>query len=101
MAHFYAEIQGNRGLASRMGDVSSGIWGHIRGWNIGGEVLMDEHDGVDRVEFYLTGGSNGGPSEKLFIMTVELTPGGPRVTAIGKNFAHLLTTMEPGHLPKR
>ena len=101
MAHFYAEIQGNRGLASRMGDEASGIWGHVRGWSIGGEVLMDVHEGNDRVEFYLTGGSNGSPSEKLFIMTVELTPGGLRVVSIGKNFAHLLTTMEPGYISKR
>jgi hypothetical protein len=40
MAQFYAEIQGNRGQASRMGTKATGIWGHIRGWNIGAKVEL-------------------------------------------------------------
>jgi hypothetical protein len=41
------------------------MWGHIRGWNIGGEVICEynEEDG-DTVTFYLTGGSNGGSQRK-------------------------------------
>jgi len=35
MAQFYAAIQGNRGEATRIGTASSGIEGHIRGWNCG------------------------------------------------------------------
>lgn len=60
MARYYAEIQGNRGKASRMGTASSGIWGHIRGWNIGVEVdchpdpTSPEYDVCD---VYETGGS--------------------------------------------
>lgn len=38
MSHFYGEIQGNRGLASRQGTKNSGIWAHIRGWNVGVKI---------------------------------------------------------------
>lgn len=60
MSHFYAEIQGNRGLASRQGTANSGIWGHIRGWNCGIEVrgIINE-DGEDEFLVYATRGSNG------------------------------------------
>ena len=44
MARFYAEIQGNRGKASRMGSKDSGIWGHIRGWSVGARVTWYVND---------------------------------------------------------
>ena len=67
MAHFYAEIKGNRGEASRMGSKESGIRGHIRGWNVGVEVSCyhDERTGKDVCYVYLTGGSNGSSSPKF------------------------------------
>ena len=65
MAHFYADIQGNRGGASRMGTPNSGITGHIRGWSVGARVFISEVDGVDVVTVYATGGSNGHKAEKL------------------------------------
>lgn len=60
MAHFYGDIQGNRGQATRMGTKSSGIDGHIRGWNIGAKVYCqyNEKTGKDEVTVYITGGSN-------------------------------------------
>jgi len=60
MARFYAEIQGNRGTASRMGTANSGIQSHIRGWDIGVKVIggVDEN-GNDVFHVYKTGGSNG------------------------------------------
>jgi hypothetical protein len=72
MSQFYAEIQGNRGLASRQGSKSSGIWGHIRGWNIGALVTCDHIDGRDVVRVYRTSGSNGGENDELI---AEFTKG--------------------------
>ena len=60
MAHFYAEIQGNKGIASRMGTKGSGIWCHIRGWDIGVNVQIshNEKTGKDEIYVFKTGGSN-------------------------------------------
>jgi hypothetical protein len=66
MAHFYAEIKGNRGEATRMGTKESGIRGHIRGWDVGIKVYGSVgEDGEDEFTVYLTPGSNGGKSGKL------------------------------------
>lgn len=60
MAHFYASIQGNRGEATRLGTPSSGIGGHIRGWNVGCKVeCYIGADEKDHVRVVLTSGSNG------------------------------------------
>jgi hypothetical protein len=65
MAHFYASIQGNRGEATRCGSKSSGIEGHIRGWNIGARVTVDHIEQKDIVSVYLTRGSNGYGSTQI------------------------------------
>ena len=58
MAQFYAEIQGNRGKASRMGSKASGLWAHIRGWDIGVRVQIENVHGVDVANVWLSEGSN-------------------------------------------
>ena len=68
MAQFYAEIQGNRGAASRTGSKASGMSVHIRGWHVGIRVNChyDEATGQDVVTVERTGGSAGhGRSEHL------------------------------------
>ena len=47
MAQFKAEIQGNRGSVSRLGHKTTGIQGHICGWNSGIKIEghHDEHLG--------------------------------------------------------
>lgn len=65
MAHFYADIQGRRGEATRCGDKGSGITGHIRGWTIGARVDMSHDDGVDHVRVFRTGGSGSGYQELI------------------------------------
>ena len=67
MAHFYGEIQGNRGEATRMGTKNSGFRGHIRGWHVGGSVNCHYNDSKDRdeVSIYATGGSGYGGSDHL------------------------------------
>lgn len=69
MAQFYAEIEGNRGMATRMGTKASGIQGHIRGWNVGARVCIthNEKTGKDEVTVYQTCGSNGGSSRDAII----------------------------------
>ena len=61
MSHFYADIQGNRGAATRGGSKDSGICGHIRGWHTGARVDChhDDDSGKDIVRVYRTGGSSG------------------------------------------
>ena len=59
MARFYASIQGTSGEASRTGTARSGISGHIRGWNIGACVSMEDEDGKDVCIITITGGSSG------------------------------------------
>ena len=59
MAHFYASIQGNRSEATRMGTPNSGIYGHVRGWDIGARVdCAVDTDGNDIVTVRITRGSN-------------------------------------------
>lgn len=62
MSHFYGDLQGNRGMATRQGTRASGIDCHIRGWHTGARVIVDSDllTGKDRVRVYMTGGSNAG-----------------------------------------
>ena len=78
MAHFYADIQGNRGEATRMGSKDSGINGHIRGWGSGARVQCSvDRDGNDVVDVYATSGSgsygqrNKGKAIGLVLTTVN------------------------------
>ena len=59
MARFYANIKENRGGASRMGTKGSGMYGHIRGWELGAVVEMSYNKEKDRdeMEVFITGGS--------------------------------------------
>lgn len=59
MAQFYGHLQGNRGGVSRLGSKGSGIYGHIRGWNIGIKVsgYYDMETDQDIFTVSLTGGS--------------------------------------------
>lgn len=66
MAHFYASIQGQRGEATKLGSKSSGIQGHIRGWNIGARIqCFVNSKGEDMVQVWITPGSNGAGREHM------------------------------------
>jgi hypothetical protein len=74
MAQFYAEIDGNRGPASRTGTKNSGMTGHIRGWKVGCRVncYHDEETDRDEIHVYRTGGSGGdGQSDRLIAVLIE------------------------------
>jgi hypothetical protein len=74
MAHFYGEIQGNRGAATRAGSKNSGFKAHIRGWNIGVRIHCDvDYDGNDVIHVYKTSGSNGSKSDvRIATITEEI-----------------------------
>ena len=76
MSQFYADIQGSRGAASRMGGKDGGIRGHIRGWSVGVRVHGRHVDGEDIFDVALTGGSNSHSAEK-HIGTARLVDGEP------------------------
>lgn len=65
---FYGEMMGRSKIVSRTGSALSGMWAHIRGWDIGINVrLYVNEDGDDEVTVHLTGGSNNPtPSELIF-----------------------------------
>lgn len=82
MAQFYAEIQGNRGPASRMGSKDSGITSHVRGWDVGVRVAIHHVDGTDYVSVFRTGGSNGHSSDKLIAQFSDHDTGGSAMEQI-------------------
>lgn len=58
MAEFYGSIQGARGQATRCGTKSSGLHGHIRGWETGAGVEVRPFGCSARVSVTRTGGSH-------------------------------------------
>lgn len=59
MGHFYGSLEGNRGMATRVGSKDSGIIAHVRGWSTGIKVVCYVDDtGNDVCEARETGGSN-------------------------------------------
>lgn len=75
MARFYGALQGNRGEASRLGSAASGLHGHIRGWNLGGEVYMSADGDRDSVRVALTSGSHRRTDAGIDIEATEQTDG--------------------------
>lgn len=58
MSHFYGDLQGSRGSATRCGTRSSGISSHPRGWNVGVKVEGSNCGTYDVFGIDLTRGSN-------------------------------------------
>lgn len=100
MAQFYAQIQGNRGMASRMGGKESGIFGHIRGWHVGARVCChyDEKTDTDVVKVYATKGSSGNGQETL-IATIYENGEVQFAEALSDNFAITLHPPAPKKEP--
>jgi hypothetical protein len=74
MSRFYASIQGQADAATRRGSASSGITGHVRGWQVGVEVVGEDEDGRDVFHVYGTGGGKGGTSRELIATIREPEP---------------------------
>ena len=73
MSRFYGSIEGSaRTEATRQGNAKSGIFGHIRGRDIGASVTMRVNsDGEDEVRVLLTSGSSGYESSILIGVFTE------------------------------
>jgi hypothetical protein len=67
MSHFYASLTGSgKNTTTKTGTKTSGISGHVRGWNGGVKVIgMSREDNTDCFHIYSTGGSNGGTNDNL------------------------------------
>jgi len=80
MSRFYGDLQGGRGTATRQGTKSSGISGHLRGWEIGARVIVapqGDNEGIDEVAVLKTGGSSSSTTEGYIAgyTKTELTAG--------------------------
>lgn len=62
MARYRGTVQGQRGVASRLGGTGSGLTVRADGWNVGARVRIAPCAvcGEDRVSVERTGGSNSG-----------------------------------------
>ncbi len=59
MAQFYATITGQaKTNATRRGSKNSGLTAHVRGWNLGVQVVCRHENGRDVFHVYRTNGSN-------------------------------------------
>ena len=80
MARLYGSLQGDRKQVTRRGTVNSGIRAHVRGWNVGVEVIgkvkgynkKNKSDGFDYFEIYATSGSNA-KVQSIKLGTVRLS----------------------------
>jgi hypothetical protein len=73
MSRYYAQIQGAKGPASRCGTAASGMWAHVRGWDVGALITCEQDGDADVVHVYATGGSNGHRSNQL-VATLRYHP---------------------------
>jgi hypothetical protein len=71
MAQFRAQIQGQRGGASRLGSKASGLTVHANGWNAGVTVRATHVDGKDMFRVYVTSGSGYGGRHELIAEIVD------------------------------
>ena len=68
MSQFYASVTGSRGsTVTKTGDKQTGIFAHIRGWNIGIKVdcTYDKETDKDIIRVYKTSGSQGAKRDKF------------------------------------
>jgi hypothetical protein len=76
MSRFYGDLAGSaKTSATRRGTAASGVSAHVRGWNIGGRVEVEDDHGTDCVYFYFTYGTNARGSEQL-VASFRLLPNG-------------------------
>ncbi len=67
MAHFYGTVEGQRGEASRLGNVKSGLTTQAAGWGgaIKVQVYVDEATGEDRYSVTLIPWRNSGGNSRV------------------------------------
>ena len=73
MAQFKADIQGSRGSASRLGGKTSGITGHIRGWESG--IRIEGHHDEDLGDIFMIYQTSGSGFKAKDILIGKLISG--------------------------
>ena len=73
MAQFKADIQGSRGSVSRLGGKTSGITGHIRGWESG--IRIEGHNDEDLGDIFMIYQTSGSGFKSKDILIGKLISG--------------------------
>ena len=73
MAQFKADIQGSRGSVSRLGGKTSGITGHIRGWESG--IRIEGHHDEDLGDIFMVYQTSGSGFKARDILIGKLISG--------------------------
>jgi len=60
MSHYYGQIKGGRGAATRMGHKNTGIEAHVQSWDKRIQVRLDHQDGQDIYRVVLSDWQRGG-----------------------------------------
>ena len=69
MGHFRSTIKGNRGEASRLGTIKSGMQVSCNGWNSGIRIsAFVDSEGKDTFKVYKTSGSNKSEPEECVLI---------------------------------
>jgi hypothetical protein len=74
MARFYGTVTNGRGTETKVGGTSGVSGAHISGWDVGIRVHTVKLADGDRLDVYMTGGSNGSTGE-VFIGSAILQKG--------------------------
>ena len=71
-SRFYGSVSGSAASdATRQGTARSGISGHIRGWNLGVQVIGHADGDADLFDVYITRGSSNPRGEFAFRVEIE------------------------------
>ena len=73
MAQFKADIKGSRGSVSRLGGKTSGITGHIRGWESG--IRIEGHHDEDLGDIFMVYQTSGSGFKARDILIGKLISG--------------------------
>ena len=73
MAQFKADIKGSRGSVSRLGGKTSGITGHIRGWESG--IRIEGHHDEDLGDIFMIYQTSGSGFKARDILVGKLISG--------------------------
>ena len=73
MAQFKADIKGSRGSVSRLGGKTSGITGHIRGWESG--IRIEGHHDEDLGDIFMIYQTSGSGFKARDILIGKLISG--------------------------
>ena len=73
MAQFKADIKGSRGSVSRLGGKTSGITGHIRGWESG--IKIEGHHDEDLGDIFMVYQTSGSGFKAKDVLVGKLISG--------------------------